>query len=354
MDIKVALLLMFFACLMLNCNNSNTEKQISDFPSKVSLKGIKPNFINSDGINPSNMNIYDSLIIVGSTYKKNGDNYIHIINNNTFQTITSAGRLGKGPSELTNPIRLTVNKSKGLLNVWDDAKRKIFVYNIDSMLNNPDSNPVNEIKITSEHGTIYEMIAWDDTIVTGGKGSALLHFIDANGRIKKIGLEHVTQDQISDRAFSKTLRKKMSVNETYKKLILGYRYYDRISLMNDKGEIEWSITGPDNIKPNFRGLSPYNSKVGYSSTTSFDKYILGLYSGKEIGSYNQRGKFIPNYANEIHVLSLKGMLLGKFYLDREITSIEYDKNKNKLIALESGSGNPFVIYDLPMNEFNSN
>ena len=349
--LTIYILILLTIVFSYSCQDNNREKVISEFPVKIELKGSKPQFDNESGIHLSKIKILDSLIIVSDSYGNAGDDYIHIFKKYTYESVLSVGKRGKGPKELTNPIRFLINRKKNCLWVFDLGKRKIWEYNIDSLINQPDYKPHTHMNIGAEMGMVYELTNWGDTIVMGdGKGNSLVKFAYDGGKtIKDYGTEHVKKGNKSERVYSKTLRKKMCVNEEYNRLILGYRYYNRLSVLNNKGELLWSMTGKDNFKPRFKGLSPTDSKVAYFSTVSFDNYILGLHSGKKIGEF-ERGKLNPNYAESIHVFSLEGEVLGKLNLDREIYTMALDKENKKIIGFEPDEDNPFVIYDIPFDK----
>jgi hypothetical protein len=334
-----------------SCQNKKQVKEIRKFPVKIDLKGSKPQFDNESGIHLSRMKVLDSLIIVSNNFGNVGDNYIHFFNKSTYEPILSTGKRGKGPKELTNPGRMLLNPKKNCLLIFDFGKRKIFEYNIDSLINCPDYKPHKHMDIGTDMGMVYELTNWGDTIVMGdGKGNSLVKFAYNDGRtIKDYGTEHVKKGNKSERAYSKTLRKKMCVNEEHNRLILGYRYYNRLSVLNNKGELQWSIIGKDKFTPRFKGLSPTDSKVAYFSTVSFDNYILGLYSGKKVGEFEE-GKFNPIYAEYIHVFNIDGEVLGKLNLDREIYTMALDKENKKIIGFEPDEDNPFVIYDIPIDK----
>jgi len=334
-----------------SCQNNKKEKKISEFPVKINLKGSKPSYNNKSGIYLSKMKILDSIIIASNTDANTGDDYIYFFNKSTYEPILSTGKIGKGPKELTNPIRIIINKKKNCMWVFDLGKRKIWEYDIDSVMKRPAYKPHKYMELGSEMGMVYELTNWGDTIVMGdGKGNSLVKFAYNKGKtIKELGTEHVEKGNKSERAYSKTLRKKMCVNDKHNRLILGYRYYNRLSVLNNNGEVLWSIKGKDKFTPRFKGLSPTDSKVAYFSTVSFDNYILGLYSGKKLGEF-ERGKFKLkfNYAEYIHVFNLDGEVLGKFELDREIYTMALDKENKKIIGFEPDKDNAFVIYDIPI------
>ncbi|MGM0505459.1 MAG: BF3164 family lipoprotein [Bacteroidota bacterium] len=334
-----------------SCQNSTKEKEISEFPVKIDLKGSKPQFDNELGIHLSKIKILDSLIIASVSYRNAGDDYLYFFNKSTYEPILSTGKRGKGPKELTNPIRFLINHKKKCLWVFDLGKRKIWEFNIDSLIKYPNYKPHQYMDISTEMGMVYELTSLGDTIVMGdGKGNSLVKFAFNDGKtIKDYGTEHVKKGNKSERAYSKTLRKKMCVNEEHNRLILGYRYYNRLSVLNNKGELLWSITGKDKFKPRFKGLSPTDSKVAYFTTVSFDNYILGLYSGRKVGEI-EGGKLNPIYAETIHVFNIDGEVLGKLNLDREIYFMALDRENNKIIGFEPDEDNPFVIYNLPIDK----
>jgi hypothetical protein len=83
--------------------------------------------------------ILDDYLII-SDYKSY-DKLIYIFNKNNFKYLASTATWGQGPSEIINMGHIAVDEAHRSFLVTDNGKYKIFNFELDSVLNNPDYLP---------------------------------------------------------------------------------------------------------------------------------------------------------------------------------------------------------------------
>jgi len=75
-------------------------------------------------------------------------NQIHIYDT-SFNYICSAGPVGNGPGEVTNPFWGTIDKNSRIIWIHDQARQRLLKYPLDSILSKPGYRP-NEFVNTPE------------------------------------------------------------------------------------------------------------------------------------------------------------------------------------------------------------
>lgn len=111
------------ALLLIGCQigNDNTSYKAPSFPLTVErrIQNIDPRFL----IGPGGLYIIDSLLCIDCETDINEER-LHLFNKETGRYITSFGKIGKGPGELSNPVsRITIDDKKGVLYVCDLGKK---------------------------------------------------------------------------------------------------------------------------------------------------------------------------------------------------------------------------------------
>jgi len=345
------LLLIILSC---DCENSDVIYNFNKFPEEVTLQGTSPNLNDSVSFAPLEVLKSDSLIFI---LARRGNYPIHIFNYNNFNYIKPAGKIGKGPGEITNADHIFLKNNKELW-IKDAAKKKIAKYPIDSIL-----------KCTNY---LYkESIDIPQDIWVSGRG----HFINDSTLIQRVthkdGLFFVYRnEEIIDTLGNLPKKKKSNRKEKYylynyyakggyipsKNIaIAAFMHYDIIELYDiTTGKMIRKIVGPDNIKPVFTSngiVHTSKSNGAYYRIKTDDKYIFLSYLGRTMlkeGSGYEGYK--AAYPSQIHVHNFNGKPVMKIKLDREFVTSIIDRKKKIIITLgaekQSGEG-LFRIYKFP-------
>ena len=353
----------FISVILVACNKKG---QFDSFPNEKKLNSQVPK-TTSKGVTLTEIKIIDSLLIAYD--HKPATHCMHIYNLKDFSYITSAGLIGKGPKEITNPLTIAVNKSKKIIWVLDEGKFKLFGYKIPNILSNNNVLPSYEVSISEKIKLLsFSFNCYTDSLFALGQGSeGAVKIMNFNGNIiDTLGNLPVERKENEPKVgFGYKMRRKICIhNDT---IVISFNHYDRIMAINTKGNTLFSIKGPDNIKPNgiykdvtingrstglWQGLN--NTIIGYRDIYVYKKHIFSLYSGKKkVIRQNNRPRL--QYFTKIHVFDLHGNPHLKYKLDREINEFVIDKKNNRFIGIgvDTEEG-PFAVFHFNTEIFKNN
>ena len=123
----------------------------------------------------------------------------------------------------------------------------------------------------------------------------------------------------------------VDINPKTKDIVLAYRYTDVIEIYNCKGELKYSLHGPECFDIKFRsnGVSMVKTKdtrKAYVNSYVTEKNIYLLYSGCK--------KNEANWANgtELYVFSWEGQPQKKYILDQPIYTFAVDEDRGVIYS----------------------
>lgn len=154
--------LLFFSCT----RNSSTEKYQTTRDKVENVHNWLKKFDTDSILIGNNARMYmlaDYLLIADH---RGYDKQIHVFDKNSFRHLASTAPLGQGPTEITVLGHVAVDEQSKKFYVSDHGKQKIFSYDIDSVLADPDYTP--EVKLTMDIANFpseYEYIS--DTLCIG-------------------------------------------------------------------------------------------------------------------------------------------------------------------------------------------
>ena len=116
-----------------------------DIYSEISFEA--PVFTDSVYTNTEVLNdtLYTKFVTGIASYKEyvilfaNIDDYLfHFFNKNTGSIVKSFGKLGRGPQEILQISQFHVNETHGVLTAYQQMTKEIYVFHLDSVLQNKD------------------------------------------------------------------------------------------------------------------------------------------------------------------------------------------------------------------------
>lgn len=126
---------------MTGCANgkNGVEKHQYSRNEIVNVKSMVKEIVEDDVLigNIARINLIKDYLVIEDY--SSVDTLIHIFNKNDFSYMTGFDILGQGPYEIANLGGVTVEPSQRYLDVADWGKRKIFSYDLDSVLSKSSS-----------------------------------------------------------------------------------------------------------------------------------------------------------------------------------------------------------------------
>lgn len=347
---------LMLSLFVLSCDSENSDViyNFNKFPAEVTLQGTNTNLNDFVRFDPSKALKFDSLIFIRP---RRGDYPIHIFNYNDFNYIKPAGKIGKGPGEISIADQIFLKKNKELW-IEDAAKKKIVKYPIDSILKSTNYLYKESIDIPKEIWVAGKGHFINDSTliqhVTHKKGRFLIYrnkkIIDTLGELPK-----KKKSNIKERYYLHNYYTKGGYIPSKDIAIAAFMHYDIIELYDiTTGKKIRKIVGPDNIEPvlTSNGIVHTSKSDGaYYGIKTDDKYIYLSYLGrtmlKEGSGY---GGYKAAYPSQIHVHNFNGKPVMKIKLDREFVTFIIDRKKKIIITIgaerEAREG-LFRIYKFP-------
>ena len=240
---------------------------------------------------------------------------IHLFDKKDFRYLTSTGKKGEGPYELTNAGGLMIDEFRRKLYMIDYSKYKVFSYDMDSIITMPDTYR-HQVKTRIGHELIPDRPFYvSDTLCYGriiqptsvstfdmmvGKWNLL------TGEIKVIGEKHPDV---------KRKRVLMDVSMEKKMMVEVYGEYDLMGISDLDGRIQCYIYGPD---------WPTEGLKTFGGVMITSRHILAVYSG----DVRTKGR-----ADKIHVFDLEGNYLRTIGLGYNMTGCAYDNTHHRLFMI---------------------
>ena len=325
------------------CETSN-KMEFKKFQSEFNLIG---QVVESEQFFKMGMvDIYDSLLII--TNPPENPRIIHIFNKNSHEFIGSAGKIGKGPSEINVPGLSCIDKVNGNIWIRDMGLQKMFKFPIAAILSNPNFMPTESVAIPDGKFFIsFRTTPQGNFSFSNPDQKIFISFFNTNGKWLK---DKDIPDKLQENGKVDEKNRMYSANYLYTehpdgdKWIIAYRFKDILAVIDSMGELKWKIQGPDRINqvPNIDNQSIRST---YEQIVCNGKFIFGLYSGlKKIESKD--GEIFYNYPRKIHVFDLNGNPFALINLTHSVVWFDYDYEFNRIVTFSPETGG-VVYYALP-------
>lgn len=306
---------MLFSC----ATNTNTEKNVNRGNNSINVKD-KVIEIPMDEvlIGPiARLDTSDDYLVIKDI--KTYDMYVHLLDKNSLEYITSALPKGQGPGEITIIGHISLNEKDKELYISDHGKNKIFTYPLDSILNNEYYIPETKIEMKeSQFPSDYELI--NDTLAyariiepTGNSGhnELLAKWNMQTGETFKIPYSNPKVDK---------KRITLAASKELNTLVECYHNLDLMTIMDLDGNLKHNIYGPN-----------WNSR----DETAIHHFGDVLFrKDKIIASYSGGDRLTEEYLpTKIYVFDLNGNNLQTLDIGYRISDICYDDEYDRLIMV---------------------
>lgn len=330
----------FMIAALLSCNDNKRDGEFTKFPDNILLDSriieLEENYVHG------HFHVYDTLLFLTNTP---GNPYQVHVYDNDYRFIKSAGLIGAGPGEITNPFFAAIDDGRGILWFLDMGKQVLHKFVIDSLLNIENYFPRTNVPISDDKYIITQyypladnMFSYSDFNVT----PPMISFFDISGSLVDsiIIYEDIAKGfgfNSSDIFLNTFLYQHHPENE---KIVLAHRFSDVIVIIDHKGKVLATQQGPDMINqtPDPTNDSQVSTHVALQAD---EEFIYALYRGNVV--FDENNQLV--YPEIIHVFNWDGEPVISMQLENALNSFTLDENNQRLIGFSLETGN-VVEYSL--------
>lgn len=293
-----------------------------------------------------NDTLYTKFVMDCASYKEyvilfaNIDNYLfHFLDKNTGAIVKSFGQIGRGPQEILQISQFHVNETHGLLTAYQQMTKEIYVFHLDSVLQNK-GRFIDKIDLRKyENMTFLNIYKCNDGfLLHGGKctsfpGGARFSRFSDKGEL----MEVYDQYPINSRRASDSTAKRMDWEDLYltrtispdgSKLAEGTRLGGILEIFDMSNKItSRHLKGyykPYFYKQGNEDIYTEKTQWCFYQLTASDHYLYAL-------SFNGGHNGYP--VCEMQVFDWQGNPVKKYKTDRPLMNICVDENRRKVYAV---------------------
>lgn len=346
-DKIITLFLLWCMCVLGACKEKEPLTVLDLFPESQSLSQKKEFTVNEDSLARVEGLACDGENLIVLDYHS-GHSYT-LFDASSGEYIAPFGVIGQGPTEI--PLGCYGYLSKGCFSAFDDQRRSVVKYSIDSLRNGKaNGSPVCLTNYTIPDAQISRLIAMDDsTFVCAGTYKYRYQYLlfDKNNRVLDYGVDVYN---VADSAFN--IHTKFLANQgdlimhpEKKVFASSVNFSSNIDFFeivnNNKIKLIKSLRlGDPKCQPGTNviegvGTAFYvncadNSQTGYINLSATAKYVYALYSDKKMNESGWK-------SNVVLVFDWAGNPIKKYLLDTEAHCIAVDEARQGLFAAVGNS-----------------
>lgn len=312
------LLYIFLIIFCWSCSqNTETEKHQSKRDQIVDVRDKMKEFSTQDVLigRISRTYLIDNYLII--TDYNSPDKLIHLFDKNTFKHLTSSTYHGQGPKEIARIGHVGIDEANRRFFVSDHGKLKIFVYDLDSVLTNPDYQPNVKMDIKIKRFPD-DYLYMNDTLCIARS----IEPIGSNDFKPSVARWNMATGEITPMPYEypdlEKVRFIYAASAEHQLYVQCYTQYDLMTICDFNGNLKCNIYGPK-WKNGKTQTQHYSLDVNFCG----DK-ILALYSG---GNHRTDAY----YPTKFLVFDLNGNYLKTLETGYKITDFCYDNENNRLI-----------------------
>ncbi len=294
--------------------------------------------------------IIDNLLLIKDVYATVKGIYIY--DKNTFKHITNTGYIGKGPGELGVLGAIVPLIHKDAFLITDFAKRVIYKFNMNEMLEDSTYLPVkignlDKIKpgIGSDYDFCWKLKSVNDTIFMGTGVRIRKSRIDE----KFLASYNILSKNIKKFSNSKSPIKNPNRLKTFfsydislknELIVKAYSHSDLISFYDLNGNILYNIYGPEWNK------NKSNKKIYFGSITITNKYIIASYTGENKFYFDDFKRPHYSWPTKFIIFDLKGKYIATIDTKHRMTAWCVDEENKRVIAYFDDSDIEFGYFNI--------
>ena len=337
----LVLILLFIACSK-NNDKFTYDKIIKIKDSSEIIKVKTINFINIESI--TEFEFFDKYLVLIDKYS---DFMIKVYSLKTNKIVAEFGRKGQGPSEFISPSDIVKDNLNGdCFYIYDISTNLIKKFCFSKIIKN-DFNPD---RITLfKNSTIFEIKKIKNGFMgTGIIGKSRLAIFNESGEvIKKIGELPIREEkEVLISSHSHAFRSSFVILRKKNKVFMALRF---ASILEEYDLGKQSLTNvygcPEIFFPNY-DIVPVmqyytmsrnkDTRFGFLDIDYNDENecLYLLYSGEK--TFDNKGRATQGYrSNMIYVMNLKGEIIKKIKLDKDIITIKFDNSLSYIYGAAS-------------------
>lgn len=323
--------------ILFNCDsNIKNHDLLNSFERKTLLNG-KIVINSSELFNPQKLFLYDSILIVQDFGGTHCLNIYDLSGSHLYNYI----RRGKGANELIMPFDITLVESHKQLTIYDVMLKKLFVYDLDSIIMKAQSLPSKIIAFSSK---FFRVIKFNEQYLGIGPLEGGRYFLE-DGNENLLGgflnypendLHKNEPDHIKAMAYQGFIRKRPLKNE-FVFAATNSGVIEICKLKNDRIEKKVNIYShlPDYVPYNegsgYGAQYTNNNKFGFRDVYVTLDYIYLLYSGRYPIKGTKKQDFL--YGNDILLYNWKGEPIQSYRFEEDIMAFTVDEKKQFIYIL---------------------
>ena len=291
---------------------------------------------------------FQDYIIIQDIYSS--DEGIYILDKKTLNLIKKTGKIGRGPGEIGRYGDIYTDELNHCFYVADFGKNKIWKYQIDSLISEPDYKPNDCFDFRFVAGMWpMDFIVKNDTLYFL---SDLDYFMtkvidkDSVEFISKSKKEILELDNIKD--VKGEFYTRITVHPNKSKYAFAFMYADKISITDNNFKPIDSANGKGKIiisKDKFKDI------CYYVNIKSDEKYLYAGYMKKPILREDPKyGNHIANYPQTIRIFSWTGEAIAELKCDDPFSDFYVDRDNNRVILYLINKEKPVHVYKFNFNE----
>ena len=311
-----------FICLMLfvsSCtdNTSQTEKYQNNRNKVIDVQNAVKEINTGNVLISSSARLYitDGYLLIADS--KGYDKLIHLFDNSDYNHVVSTGTLGQGNNEIANLGSIGIDNRHKKFYVSDHGKMRIYSYDIDSLLNMPESYEskvkvrINNSMFPSEYCYVDDTLSYARVIKPTSASTFEQSVAKWNMQTGEIDVMEYSHPDVKNK------RSIFDVSLQHGIYVEGYLRHDLLSICDLEGALVCNIYGPD-----WNGGGKSNMS-GYGDVMITSDNIIATYSG---GDYNEA--YNPT---KLHVFDIKGNYQKTLDVKFKIVDCCYDPKQNRVV-----------------------
>lgn len=238
------LLVILSGIILFSCTrSSSTEKYQTDRNNVENVHSRIKEFETDSVLIGNNARIYimDNYLLIAD--HRGYDKQIHIFDKNSFRHLASTAPLGQGPTEITVLGAVATDEKRGKFYVSDHGKNKIFSYDMDSVLADPDYTPsvklvMDKTNFPSEYEYISDTLCIARTILPIGTNDfapSISRWNMKTGKMVSISYNHPD---------IKKKRTTCASSQQYGLIAEFYNNHDLLTISDFNGKLKCNVYGP--------------------------------------------------------------------------------------------------------------
>lgn len=318
--LNVFLYSLLWMSILYSCHrNTDTEKYQGKRDNVVDVYSEVTEIFMEDNVligSYARMFLLGDYLIIGDY--RSTDQLIRIFDKNTFRYLTSTANIGQGPGEITVMGHIGIDEKRNRFYVSDHGKMKIFSYDMDSVLANPEhyspsvKAEMNMTQFPDRYLYISDTLSLT-RLITPTSVSTFEECV-AKWNIEKMTFEPMPYKHPD----IKNKRISFAASLDLGLFVECYSRHDLMTICDMNGNLICNIYGP-----NWDNGSEKSKRHHYGSVSFCNDKIIAAYSG---------GNHLTNYEpTQILVFNTQGEYLKTLDIGRKIIDFCYDKDNNRLI-----------------------